>query len=158
MAAIAAVTDQPARSARTPKPARTEKPARTDKPARTQKPARTEKPARTQKPAPATAAVEAAASVPVAPVPVAPAPVRRRQARTRPSVAVALGSLTQPGARTGGGCARCGSDRVTSLTLTLTDGTPVSFTSCHGCEHRTWVGPEGDLDRETVLARTRKER
>ncbi len=83
---------------------------------------------------------------------------RRRGRAARPVVPVALGSLTQPGARDGGGCAGCGSIRVTSLTLTLTDGTPVQFTSCHSCEHRTWVGPDGSLDRQTVLDRTRKVR
>jgi hypothetical protein len=70
---------------------------------------------------------------------------------------VALGSLTQP-AREGDECAGCGSTRVTSLSMTLTDGTPVRFTSCHTCEHRSWESPEGHLDRTTVLERTRKPR
>lgn len=69
---------------------------------------------------------------------------------------VALGSLTQPGARQGACCQACGSPRVTSLALTLTDGTPVEFTSCHACEHRTWFSPMGELDRATMLERTRK--
>lgn len=86
----------------------------------------------------------------------APRP-RRRSRATRAVVPVALGSLTQPGARTGdAGCERCGTDRVTTLALVLTDGTPVRFTSCHACEHRTWLGPQGPLDRTTVLERTRK--
>jgi hypothetical protein len=42
--------------------------------------------------------------------------------------------------------------------MTLTDGTPVRFTSCHSCEHRTWVSPGGDLERADVLERTRKVR
>jgi hypothetical protein len=67
-----------------------------------------------------------------------------------------LGSLTQAGSRTGACCSTCGSTRVTSLALILTDGTPVSFTSCHACEERSWVGPDGELDRGTVLERTRK--
>jgi len=97
--------------------------------------------------------------------PTSPAPAtaksrapRRRGRAARPVVPVALGSLTQPGARTGDLCERCGTSRVTSLALLLTDGTPVRFTSCHSCEHRSWVGPEGSLDRATVLERTRKER
>jgi hypothetical protein len=41
--------------------------------------------------------------------------------------------------------------------MTLTDGTPVTFTSCHRCEHRTWTELGGtDLAREAVLDRARK--
>ena len=91
-----------------------------------------------------------------------PAPARkstRRRGRSaRAVVPVALGSLTQPGARTGETCDVCGTTRITSLALMLTDGTPVRFTSCHACEHRSWVGPDGPLDRATVLERTRKVR
>ena len=81
---------------------------------------------------------------------------RSARAAARAVVPVALGSLTQPGARQGACCQECGSPRVTSLALTLTDGTPVEFTSCHACEHRTWFSPMGELDRATVLERTRK--
>ena len=77
-----------------------------------------------------------------------------RAARLAPPVA--LGSLTQAGARSGTRCRTCHSDRVTTLTLVLTDGTPVEFTSCHACENRTWFSAEGELDRATVLERTRK--
>ena len=34
--------------------------------------------------------------------------------------------------------APCGSERVTRIAMNLTDGSPVEFTSCHRCEHRTW--------------------
>jgi hypothetical protein len=96
---------------------------------------------------------------PVAEAATPPAPPRRRRARSaRAVLPVALGSLTQPGARTGDTCEECGTERVTTLALVLTDGTPVQFTSCHACEHRRWVGPEGPLDRTTVLQRTRKVR
>jgi len=86
----------------------------------------------------------------------APPRPRRRSRAARAVLPVALGSLTQPGARTGDTCEQCGTERVTSLALVLTDGTPVRFTSCHACEHRSWVGPDGPLDRMTVLDRTRK--
>ena len=92
---------------------------------------------------------------PVAPVLVKPRSTRR-SSRARAVAPVALGSLTQPGARQGASCQVCGSPRVTSLALTLTDGTPVEFTSCHACEHRSWVSPMGELDRATVLEKTRK--
>ncbi len=87
-----------------------------------------------------------------------PRAARSRSARAaaRAVAPVALGSLTQPGARQGASCQVCGSPRVTSLALTLTDGTPVEFTSCHACEHRSWFSPIGELDRATVLEKTRK--
>lgn len=65
-------------------------------------------------------------------------------------------SLTRPGARMGQSCASCGSERVTSLAMTLTDGTPVSFRSCHACEHRVWSDAAGDLEVAEVLKRTAK--
>ncbi len=69
-----------------------------------------------------------------------------------------LGSLTQPGARGTLACAACDSERVTHLAMTLTDGTPVQFVSCHRCEHRTWIGDGRPLDTDTVLDKTRKPR
>ena len=97
---------------------------------------------------------------PLAEVIVLPTPTkpRRRSRSARAVLPVALGSLTQPGARTGDSCEQCGTERVTSLALVLTDGTPIRFTSCHACEHRSWVSPDGPLDRTTVLERTRKVR
>ena len=67
-------------------------------------------------------------------------------------------SLTQTGARPAATCPSCGSARVTSLAMTLTDGTPVRFSSCHECEHRTWTH-EGDvLELSDVLARATKQK
>jgi hypothetical protein len=65
-------------------------------------------------------------------------------------------SLTRPGARAGQSCASCGSDRVTALAMTLTDGTPVTFCSCHACEHRVWSDASGVLPFADVLTRTAK--
>ena len=62
---------------------------------------------------------------------------------------VPLGSLTQPGARGGAACRACGSERVTHIAMALTDGSPVTFTSCHRCEHRTW---EEQADASAVAA------
>jgi len=83
-----------------------------------------------------------------------------------PSSAIPLGSLTQHGARTEVLCAACGSERVTQLAMTLTDGTPVEFVSCHRCEHKTWRDASGAaaselavdsvLAVESVLDKTRK--
>jgi transcription elongation factor Elf1 len=65
-------------------------------------------------------------------------------------------SLTRPGARTGATCPSCGSERLTSLSMTLTDGTPVQFSSCHNCEHRVWAGETGRMDFADVLTRATK--
>jgi hypothetical protein len=40
--------------------------------------------------------------------------------------------------------------------MRLTDGTPVQFTSCHSCDHRTWETDGGELSRDLVLARAQK--
>jgi hypothetical protein len=55
-----------------------------------------------------------------------------------------------------GACTTCGSGRVIALDLQLTDGTPVVFVSCRGCETRSYVGPDGDLEVRDVLARSVK--
>ncbi|MDQ1643356.1 MAG: hypothetical protein QOJ90_2707 [Actinomycetota bacterium] len=78
---------------------------------------------------------------------------------TAARTSVPLGSLTQPGARSGQGCRACGSPRVTRISMSLTDGSPVEFTSCHRCEHRTWEeqGAQGSvLPVDRVLDKTRK--
>jgi len=107
--------------------------------------------ARPSRPSRAPIAAEPAEAAPPAP----PArPPRRRSARV--TAPVALGSLTQAGARPGEPCRACGSERVTRLAMTLTDGTPVEFTSCHRCEHRSWLAAGAVLDRASVLDKTRK--
>jgi hypothetical protein len=40
--------------------------------------------------------------------------------------------------------------------MTLTDGTPVDFTSCRGCEARRWEHDGVALSVQDVLGRTRK--
>jgi hypothetical protein len=40
--------------------------------------------------------------------------------------------------------------------MNLTDGTPVDFTSCHHCEHRSWQHAGDALGVEAVLERARK--
>jgi len=79
---------------------------------------------------------------------------------SHPVSAIPLGSLTQHGARGDVQCAACGSERVTQLAMTLTDGTPVDFVSCHHCEHKTWRTASGEDRRElavdSVLDKTRK--
>jgi hypothetical protein len=69
---------------------------------------------------------------------------------------IPLGSLTQRDNRHGALCAECGSPRVTRLAMCLTDGTPVQFTSCHQCDHRTWETEGAELTRDLVLERAQK--
>jgi hypothetical protein len=69
------------------------------------------------------------------------------------------GLRAEPSISRGIACEVCSSDRVTRISMTLTDGTPVDFTSCHVCEHRTWRESAGDvLALDGVLQRTRKTR
>ena len=53
-------------------------------------------------------------------------------------------------------CGTCASTRVTEITMTLTDGSLVDFTSCHACETKTWKQAGVDLDVSTVLAKAKK--
>lgn len=84
-------------------------------------------------------------------------PVKKtRRRRNRPEPAIPLGSLTQVSRRNAPRCVACGTTRVTSLALKLTDGTPVQFVSCHKCEHRRWETADTELSTEDVLERTRR--
>jgi hypothetical protein len=83
------------------------------------------------------------------------APRIRRRGRTQ-VIEAPLGSLTQRDHRVTAACRGCGSPHVTRLSMNLTDGTPVEFTSCHRCEHRTWENGGGELSVDTVIERTRK--
>jgi formate dehydrogenase maturation protein FdhE len=65
-------------------------------------------------------------------------------------------SLTQAGSHPSGTCPSCGSSRVTALVMTLTDGTPVRFASCHECESRSWTHDGGELQFADVIARATK--
>jgi hypothetical protein len=71
---------------------------------------------------------------------------------------VPLTSLTTTGARSGPSCAACGSDRVTRIAMTLTDGSPVDFAHCLACEHRAWVQDGEVLELPTVLSKAHKQR
>ena len=53
-------------------------------------------------------------------------------------------------------CGTCAGNRVTSITMTLTDGSPVDFTSCHSCETKSWKQAGRELDITTVLGKAQK--
>lgn len=68
---------------------------------------------------------------------------------TAPAIPLQRGSIR---------CASCGSHRVTEVAMTLTDGSPVRFVSCHACEHKTWSQEGTALGFDSVLAKARKPR
>ena len=74
------------------------------------------------------------------------------------AVPVPLGSLTQPGARVGVRCQMCASERVTRISMELTDGSQVDFTHCLECEHRTWQHGDEVLSVDHVLTRAKRTR
>ena len=53
-------------------------------------------------------------------------------------------------------CDHCGSTRVTEISMTLTDGSPVRFASCHACEQKSWRQAGRVLDVQTVLTKAQK--
>ena len=55
-----------------------------------------------------------------------------------------------------GSCAACASNRVTEITMTLTDGSVVDFVSCHSCERKTWTQGGRLLDISAVLGKAQK--
>ena len=71
---------------------------------------------------------------------------------------VPLGSLTQRGARGGALCLVCESDRVTRISMELTDGSQVDFTHCLDCENRSWQAGEEVLSVDHVLAKAQRTR
>lgn len=67
-------------------------------------------------------------------------------------------SLVTTPTRTLAVCETCSGNRVTSITMTLTDGSPVDFTSCHSCETKSWKQNGRELDISTVLGKAQKHR
>jgi hypothetical protein len=88
-------------------------------------------------------------TLPSTPVSTAPRRRRRQGAAAQP-----LGSLLQAtSARPA--CPACGADQLTVLSMVLTDGTAVRFSSCRGCEHRQWDAQDSTLSITEVLERSR---
>ena len=71
---------------------------------------------------------------------------------------VPLGSLTQRGARGGASCLICESDRVTRISMELTDGSQVDFTHCLDCENRSWQAGDAVLSVDHVLTKAQRTR
>ncbi|GAA2726034.1 hypothetical protein [Cellulomonas aerilata] len=72
-------------------------------------------------------------------------PSQRGRRRTA-EVQVPLGSLVTapaPSAAQVARCGECAGTFLTRLAMTLTDGTPVTFVSCHQCEAKAWIAEDG---------------
>jgi len=91
-------------------------------------------------------------------------PTQRARGRRAQAVAAPLGSITTASARTVLGtsaCEVCASTALTHLQMTLTDGSPVVFVSCHDCEHKGWFALDGTgttLSLDAVLGSATKVR
>ena len=91
-------------------------------------------------------------------------PTQRPRSRRAEAVAVPLGSIAVAPARTAPGtvsCGNCSSTALTHLQMTLTDGRPVIFVSCHDCEHKGWFAVDGtgvNLSFDSVLTSATKVR
>jgi transposase-like protein len=48
-------------------------------------------------------------------------------------------------------CPQCGSRNVININLTMEDGNPVSFYSCHNCDKRWWNKDGEPIDLPNVL-------
>jgi DNA-directed RNA polymerase subunit M/transcription elongation factor TFIIS len=55
-------------------------------------------------------------------------------------------------------CPRCESTRLTEIAMTLTDGSPVQFTSCRHCEYRAWTQSGQVLEVASVISKATKPR
>jgi hypothetical protein len=88
----------------------------------------------------------------------------RARAAAHPPVATTAGLLEEPASLTqvptkgAARCPVCSGSRLTRIALVLTDGSPVDFTSCHTCEHKSWVQEGSDLPFDKVLSKARKPR
>lgn len=83
-------------------------------------------------------------------------PSTTRTPRQAPAPLSGPASLVSAGARTLACCQFCGSLHVTSIAMTLTDGSRVDFASCHRCEKRWWLQDGAQLSFDHVIAKTRK--
>jgi DNA-directed RNA polymerase subunit M/transcription elongation factor TFIIS len=86
-------------------------------------------------------------------VPKTTAPRTPRQTATELS---GPASLVHPEARSLRNCHICGSLHVTSIAMTLTDGSRVHFASCHRCENRWWLQDGSQLSFDHVIEKTRQ--
>ncbi|HEX9774081.1 MAG TPA: hypothetical protein VGB83_00670 [Actinomycetota bacterium] len=54
-------------------------------------------------------------------------------------------------------CPKCGSGNAININLTMESGDPVSFYSCHNCEHRWWFKDGSPIELSSVLEMAKRE-
>ena len=97
------------------------------------------------------------------PAPAAPAvvdtlSVRVPRQRTQPIVPTTPSSLVKLADSAREKCPACASPRLTEISMTLTDGSPVQFTSCRHCEYRAWTQSGEVLEVDSVISKATKPR
>jgi hypothetical protein len=84
--------------------------------------------------------------------------VRVTRQRTQPSLPTTPSSLVKLSDSAREKCPVCTSPRLTEIAMTLTDGSPVQFTSCRHCEYRAWTQAGEVLEVDSVISKATKPR
>jgi DNA-directed RNA polymerase subunit M/transcription elongation factor TFIIS len=84
--------------------------------------------------------------------------VRMPRQRTVPTVSTTPSSLVKLADSQRVKCPVCESPRLTEIAMTLTDGSPVQFTSCRHCEYRAWTQAGQVLEVDSVITKATKPR
>ena len=84
--------------------------------------------------------------------------VRPGRQRNAPIVATTPSSLVKLADSQREKCPACESPRLTEIAMTLTDGSPVQFTSCRHCEYRAWTQSGQVLEVDSVISKATKPR
>jgi len=84
--------------------------------------------------------------------------VRVPRPRTAPVVPSTPSSLVKLTDAQRSKCPQCDSPRLTEIAMTLTDGSPVQFTSCRHCEYRAWTQAGEVLEVDSVITKATKPR
>ncbi|MDX6205870.1 MAG: hypothetical protein QOF39_1927 [Frankiales bacterium] len=84
--------------------------------------------------------------------------VRLPRQRTAPAAPTTPSSLVKLSDARREKCPRCESPRLTEIAMTLTDGSPVQFTSCRHCEYRAWTQAGQVLQVDSVISKATKPR
>jgi hypothetical protein len=84
--------------------------------------------------------------------------VRVPRKRTQPTLPTTPSSLVKLTDSQRQKCPVCESPRLTEISMTLTDGSPVQFTSCRHCEYRAWTEAGQVLEVDSVISKATKPR
>jgi DNA-directed RNA polymerase subunit M/transcription elongation factor TFIIS len=84
--------------------------------------------------------------------------VRLPRPRTAPNAPTTPSSLVKLSDSQREKCPKCESPRLTEIAMTLTDGSPVQFTSCRHCEYRAWTQAGQVLEVDSVISKATKPR